>query len=311
MIQPLPVHPAGLSPPAALLLASYRERRQRERRERRERVGARVQVQLDPSLIRDPPLGDRGAKSRLGHGALWLLASAVVHGAVATVGAAVTWSGGPPDARAFQQAVQVRMIEPPPAPKPVEMPPVPALPPPAPVKQVKVAARQLVPPIAPPPEVAAPPDPTNIDAPSPPVLSPTRARRVVGLSLESTVVGGQGTAFAVGNTRMGSTPIVSEAPETIEELTPEFTPPVRRTAEKPDYPAALRAAGIEGDVGLEIEIDATGQVTRVTAVRPSAHEAFNEAALAAAQRSQYQPAKVNGVPVAHTLRFTVRFRIRE
>ena len=88
-------------------------------------------------------------------------------------------------------------------------------------------------------------------------------------------------------------------------------PPRRISAPTPRYPPGLKAQGIlEGQVGLRVEIDATGRVTNVVVVSPSEHEEFNRAAIDAASRSTYEPARVDGVAVARALEFTVRFRIR-
>jgi TonB family protein len=127
--------------------------------------------------------------------------------------------------------------------------------------------------------------------------------------MESTIVGGSSPGFAAGNTRMGRTESVAVDGAAIERLPEEITPPIRKTPERPDYPPDLRERGIEGDVVLEVEIDARGAVNGVVVAVGSGQEAFDRAARAAAERSQYEPAKKNGVPVAHSLRFTVRFRL--
>jgi protein TonB len=152
------------------------------------------------------------------------------------------------------------------------------------------------------------PDPVAVDKP---VASPAPARRIVGLSFESTVSGGPGPAFAVGNTRMGRTADTAVAADSVQPAAPTFTPAVRRNVLSPDYPPALRTRGIQGEVGLSVEIDAEGAVQGVEIVAPSEFDDFNRAAVAAARKTTYEPARVNGVPVSNVIRFTVRFRLHE
>jgi TonB family protein len=108
---------------------------------------------------------------------------------------------------------------------------------------------------------------------------------------------------------MGETSQVAQDPTSIEGLAPTFTPPKRTSAPPPEYPPRLRASGVEGDVGLHVEIDASGHVAHVTVSAPSDHDEFNHAAEAAANASTYEPAKINGVAVARAIDFTVRFRL--
>ena len=64
-------------------------------------------------------------------------------------------------------------------------------------------------------------------------------------------------------------------------------------------------------MGLEVEVDPDGRVTNVTVVVPSAHEEFDRSAMDDAERGKYEPAKANGVAVARSIEFTVRFRLRQ
>jgi TonB family protein len=168
-------------------------------------------------------------------------------------------------------------------------------------------------------EAAEPAPPPSPSAPPP--------RRIVGLSLESTVVGGNGPSFAVGNTRMGSTAGEAADPE-VASVTPRgssnrkatriptgagraFTAPKKIATVDPDYPALLRSQGIEDDVVLRVDIGADGRVVDVAVVKASRHAALNEAAVSAAKAERYVPAKLNGQPVADTVKFTVRFRLND
>ena len=71
-------------------------------------------------------------------------------------------------------------------------------------------------------------------------------------------------------------------------------PAVERFVEA-EYPAEARAAGLEGRVGLEVDLSATGEVTRAVVVEPAGH-GFDEAALAAVRQFHFTPAEVDGKP---------------
>ncbi len=284
-------------------LVDYRQLKRRQRAARKARANARAFTILRPSDVPDPLLRTSQRE--------WIAVAAFAIGLSLALHTGVTLLARyfPHTAarnHEYEQPVQVHLTQP--APPPVEIPPLP-LPeskPIAPVPTVRVRMPEK--PIAQTPPL--PPDPTTADVP-PPQTSPLPVRRVVGLNLESTIVGGGGAAFAVGNTRMGQTERVSADPNQVEALAPEFTPARRKIAEPPTYPSSLKAKAIEGDVGLRVDIDSQGQVMQVTVVEPSEYEEFNQAAVAAAKRSVYEPARANGVPVSQSIQFIVRFRVRQ
>jgi protein TonB len=242
-----------------------------------------------------------------------------------------------PADRAAERVV-VRVVEPSPAPaapEPVPAPPEePAAPAPEPTPveapRPKPAPRQ--------PEPGPPADPVDADSPEP-EASPGPRRRVVGISLESTVSAGDGPAFAVGNTRMGRTGEQAEDPAGAGRLGPgargtpgagsggapagpnrastlvpaagsELVKPVRLAAVEPLYPALLEAAGKEGSVGMMIRISAAGAVQEVRVVRSSGYPEFDEAAREAALRERFSPARRDGQPIDYTLKYNYRFRIK-
>ena len=158
------------------------------------------------------------------------------------------------------------------------------------------------------------------------VTPPVKKRRVVGLSFESTVMGGGGPSFAVGNTRMGNTKKVAEDAKQVEKLEPrklnqkatrvpmsgvQRTKPKRLEAVQPIYPKVLRQQGIEADVTVSISISAEGRVTRVRLIKGGGHDAFDQAALDAAQKQRFTPATRDGEPVAYSLKYTYRFRLND
>jgi protein TonB len=199
------------------------------------------------------------------------------------------------------------LVEPPAPPPPVEAAPQPPVerPPPPPPPVLKVV-HALAPPEPAPPTPEAPPV-VEVEAPQP---KATGRVRVVGLSLSSTVSNG-GAAYAVGNTRLGQTSTEAGDPLAAAPLAAEARAPRRTSAPEPDYPAELRAQNLEGDVGLEVQLDERGAITALQVVTPSAFEAFDRAAVEAARRATYEPASVNGLAQPYALRFTVRFRLRK
>jgi protein TonB len=284
---------------------AYGAGKQRARAERRELANERAKTRVDPGAFPDP-LHERAASLTrvLGRVLLCVAASAVLHVALTLVVSLVK-TEGPRRLHPYEQAVQVRITEPPKpaAPAPETPPDQPVIPPPRPV--IKAPAKVLK-------EDVPPPDPINPPAETPPPEPPKeQPRRIVGIDMESTTVGGDGPALAVGNTRMGETALVARDPNAALPLSPELVLPKRTSAPTPDYPSLLKSKQIEGDVGVKVDVDASGHVSNVTVVEPSEHDEFNRAATDAAMRSTYEPAKLNGVPVAHAIEFTVRFRLHK
>jgi len=277
-------------------------------------VGAEMRA-LDP-LRRDPGRG--GAK----RAALIVAAGAIVHVALVAALVGAGGLGEPRPAGPRPERVVVRIVEPVTvAPKPAPEQARRIEPKPEPKPEPERIAR----PVAPAP---IPPDPIE---PRPPVERQAPPRRVVGLSLESTVTAGSGPSFAVGNTRMGETGEVAAAPRDVRPIggapaaaegsnaAAEFVPtggaPIvkpRRLAEpKLDYPPALKAQGVEGDVAVLIRIGADGSVGDVRIVKSSGVKELDAAARSAAERERFSPAIRDGAPIEYTLKYTYRFRIVE
>ncbi len=78
---------------------------------------------------------------------------------------------------------------------------------------------------------------------------------------------------------------------------------------KPDYPREARQRGEEGDVGLEISIDARGRVETVSVVSSSGYADLDAAAVRAAQKARFNPAMAGRTAVAATARLTITFKI--
>jgi protein TonB len=301
------------------------ERVHKRRQEARERIHARVAHAIDtPHLMPDPlERSDSTLRSTLSFARL-LVVAALLHGLILTViflgnaliGSATTER---PRERMHVRIVPLDKKPPPPPPEeeprvepkiavPVESPPVEAKPKPRPKR---------------PPQVV-PPD--RMSTPVAPTSAPVR--RVVGISMESTVEGGQGPAFAVGSSRMGETGDHGVDPKQASRVPAQEVPvnrvstrfadieapivaPRRLAPSAPDYPPLLREQGIEADVVVVVSIGVAGQVLEVEIVTPAAQAAFNEAAVASAKRERYAPATRAGEAVPYTQRYTIRFRLND
>lgn len=75
------------------------------------------------------------------------------------------------------------------------------------------------------------------------------------------------------------------------------------------YPPDARADDVEGDVDLEIVVDAEGRVVDARVVKRAGH-GFDEAALAAIRAYRFSPAQRDGQRVRVRMPWTVQFRLR-
>jgi TonB family protein len=75
------------------------------------------------------------------------------------------------------------------------------------------------------------------------------------------------------------------------------------------YPADARADDVEGDVGLEIVVDAEGRVVDARVVTQGGH-GFDASALAAIRRYRFSAAQRDGRNVRVRMPWTVQFRLR-
>lgn len=296
------------------------------------------------SLIHEDPLLHSEATKAKQAGLITAIACAAVlaHGmAMATISLASRFAksdGTEPKQERVAMEIVESVVTPPVEPEPVPEP-VPdteaeaeALeivePEPAPEPEKKVKKRK--------PRVAA------VEPPSDPIdelpLEPAKPiRRTIGLSLESTVSGGDGPAFNTGNSRMGQTSRVGNdanrvdqrkgasrpAPPRVRASAPgpnrvaahipgakvKLVKPKRISRVEPTYPSILRAQDIEGTVVLRVHINAQGKVTKVDIVAGAKHSAFNESARIAALKERFRPATKNGVAIPFDITFSSRFRI--
>lgn len=106
---------------------------------------------------------------------------------------------------------------------------------------------------------------------------------------------------------LAAAPARAQAPAA--EPRPEaMTPPSLREHPEAAFPRAALDERAEGNVGLEIDLDATGAVVGVRVTRPAGH-GFDEAAAEAARHFTFDPAKRRGVAVPSTVQFTYEFHL--
>jgi TonB family protein len=98
------------------------------------------------------------------------------------------------------------------------------------------------------------------------------------------------------------------APATPPPAPEPMTPPALKVHPDAAYPAEALRDRVEGNVGLELDLDAGGNVAGVRVTAPAGH-GFDQAAVEAARRFTFEPATRRGVPVASTVQFTYEFHL--
>lgn len=88
-------------------------------------------------------------------------------------------------------------------------------------------------------------------------------------------------------------------------------PPNPRKPIKPRYPEGARRRGEQGDVVLELAVDARGGVADVKVVGGCGFAELERAAVSAARRARFRPARRGGATVPSSARLTLTFRLRE
>lgn len=194
--------------------------------------------------------------------------------------------------------------KPPEPPKPVPMKMARA---PKPVKAQELPATPL-----PPPDSAPPPPSQEAKQETTPVV-------LSGITLESTSGAG---SFAVnsGNTLYGDPGRVGRDPSTVKPYKAERYAPAAQVSELPNcspigvvdirkfYPQEARKKEIEGVVTLKLLIDSDGSLAKIDIISDPG-EGLGQAALKVMAEYRCTPGKVNGVAVATSVPFKVRFEL--
>ncbi len=233
-----------------------------------------------------------------------LLPSSALWGAL--IGLAVLGAGAK---QAIEKAQEIKFVEtivkkeeppppPPPKPEPPKPPPPKPKPPPAaaPVvpKDMKIRVLDAPPP---PKELVAP---TEMPEEKPPEEDPSKDKgiAVYGTPGEGDAAGLEG---GMAGGKAGGTVGVIDLPE-------GAIPPKPKSSNKPpEYPHEMRKEGKPGAVTLRVVVTADGDVTNIEVL--DGEEPFTSAAIAAVKRWRYEPARVNGVPIACYRNLKIKFKL--
>ncbi len=88
----------------------------------------------------------------------------------------------------------------------------------------------------------------------------------------------------------------------------QLTPPSLKTQADAVYPPEARAKKLEANVGLELVVEEDGTVSDAKATAPAGN-GFDEAAIAAARRFTFEPARQNGKAIRSSVQFTYEFHL--
>ena len=87
------------------------------------------------------------------------------------------------------------------------------------------------------------------------------------------------------------------------------SPPQIVSRELPEYPAAVKAQGVEGTVVLNANVDQHGRVIRAWVAQAAAPEALVESAIDAMYRFRFTPGSQQGIPVTCTVAVPFKFHL--
>lgn len=96
------------------------------------------------------------------------------------------------------------------------------------------------------------------------------------------------------------------APDTV--VAPSFVPPRLLARVEPVYPEEARQQGLTATVLLQLVVDANGAVTHAEVVHGAGH-GFDEAAVAALEKTRFAPATHGGVPLAVQVNYELKFAL--
>jgi protein TonB len=105
-------------------------------------------------------------------------------------------------------------------------------------------------------------------------------------------------------------PPVAPPPRQQQEAFVAFDEPPRPIRiQKPEYPDLARQAHAEGVVHVQVTIDETGRVIDAVVVRSDTIKSLEEAAIRAARKCLFKPAKQRDVPVKARIVLPFRFKL--
>lgn len=119
----------------------------------------------------------------------------------------------------------------------------------------------------------------------------------------------EGSGSAGGNAATAPPPPPPPKPEPPPKPKGPSHPPKVLNWTDPPYPEQARQQGVEGTVTLRLTVERDGAAREVRVSRSSGHPALDEAAVAHLRHIRFSPAVKDGVPVATTITFKVKFRL--
>lgn len=140
----------------------------------------------------------------------------------------------------------------------------------------------------------------------------TRQRTCAAAAL-LVAIAGSSSASAQGQGAVpsgGSSAIAVPGQQPEQPKSQGVTPPQLKTFVSAAYPPDAEKQGLEGNVVLQLDIDAAGKVTGATVVNPAGH-GFDEAAVAAALQFVFAPALRNGKAVPARILYRYSFTLKK
>lgn len=234
---------------------------------------------------------------------------------LAALGLVVAFIASRPTTLTKEKQVDVSFRPPPPPPEPAK---IEAAPPPPPPKPKVAAPKPVV--VA---EVVAPP----VAAPAPaaaPMVAPKEVPKAaapessVAVAAIQTAVGGtgDGTGKGVGSAAVpdeddSPAPVVAKAGSSGPVNLPEDADPPEPSEDnaQPEYPEAARTTGQEARVVLKIVVERDGHVGRIQVLK--GEEPFVTSALSVVKTWKYEPAQMDGEPIAVFKIVNITFSLRD
>jgi periplasmic protein TonB len=160
--------------------------------------------------------------------------------------------------------------------------------------------------------------PSDVPGPSAPVESfraVDPAVRTVAAAEEEAIAPGGGAVPTGTSGGEGSGGAAGYGSATADVETEVFyaydTPPRTKRRVTPAYPAEARAAGLEGSVVVNVNIDDHGRILRAWVAQSNAADVLVSAALDAVYQFEFEPGKWRDTPVRCTVAIPFQFHLKQ